>query len=64
MDNHLCPKSEKQLFDLFDINEITVQELFPGLNDNTYKDVLSYDISNLFLKHEIYHIIKSIIKSN
>jgi len=33
------------LFHLFDINETTVTELFPGLGDNTFIDTLSIDIS-------------------
>jgi hypothetical protein len=33
------------LFHLFDINETTVTELFPGLGDKNFIDTLSIDIS-------------------
>ena len=50
---------EKRLFDLFDINQTTVQELFPGLNDGTdFKDELSNDISKLCLKRKMHFLIR------
>jgi hypothetical protein len=51
----LDTECEKRLFDLFDINQTTVQELFPGLNDGTdFKDELSNDISKLCLKRKMH----------
>lgn len=36
------------LFHLFDINETTVKELFPGLGQNSFIDTFGVDISRLY----------------
>jgi hypothetical protein len=46
------------LFHLFDINETTVKELFPGLvtnNSNNFIDVLSIDISRVYFTKYCLH---------
>ena len=40
---------EKLLFDLFDINQTTVQELFPGLNNIDFNDEVGNYINELYL---------------
>ena len=40
---------EKRLFDLFDINQTTVQELFPGLNNPGFNDEVGNYINEIYL---------------
>ena len=40
---------EKLLFDLFDINQTTVQELFPGLNNPGFNDEVGNYINEIYL---------------
>jgi hypothetical protein len=48
---------DMMLFHLFDINETTVKELFPGLgtNNNNFIDVLSVDISRVYFTKYCLH---------
>lgn len=43
------------LFHLFDINETTVQELFPGLGTNNFIDTLGVDISRVYFAKYCLH---------
>ena len=43
------------LFHLFDINETTVQELFPGLGTNNFIDTLGVDISRVYFTKYCLH---------
>jgi hypothetical protein len=43
------------LFHLFDINETTVQDLFPGLGTNNFIDTLSVDISRVYFAKYCLH---------
>lgn len=43
------------LFHLFDINETTVKELFPGLGQNSFIDTFGVDISRLYFTKYCLH---------
>ena len=44
---------EKRLFDLFDINQTTVQELFPGLNNPGFNDEVGNYINEIYFFNQI-----------
>ena len=43
------------LFHLFDINETTVKELFPGLGQDNFIDTFGVDISRLYFTKYCLH---------
>ena len=51
---------EKLLFDLFDINQTTVQELFPGLNNPDFNDEVGNYINELYLIDEVTNRINNL----
>lgn len=51
---------EKLLFDLFDINQTTVQELFPGLNNPDFHDEVGNYLNELYLIDQVANRINNL----